>query len=140
MSARGPRLHLQHPPPVPHHAKAPVPMPAVMTAPPTQFARPTTTPTCCPQACMTTHLVQAIAAAANPPCRPNTACKTSTANPPPCCPNMARQDWDVVQDPANPPRPFNMTCKAPATTDPHATSTRRATPRHLQTQCLSRPL
>ncbi|KAH9177883.1 hypothetical protein EDB89DRAFT_2064260 [Lactarius sanguifluus] len=48
---------------------------------------------------------------------------------------MARQDWDIVQDPANLPRPFNVTCKAPATTDPHATSTWRATPRHPQTQC-----
>ncbi|KAH9164015.1 hypothetical protein EDB89DRAFT_1912353, partial [Lactarius sanguifluus] len=33
MSARGPCLHLQHPPPVPHHVKAPVPTPAVTTAP-----------------------------------------------------------------------------------------------------------
>ncbi|KAH9166593.1 hypothetical protein EDB89DRAFT_1910565 [Lactarius sanguifluus] len=100
-----------------------------------RFARPTTTPTRCPQARVTTHLVQAIAAAANPLRRPNTARKTSTANPPPCRPNTARQDWDVAQDPADPPRPFNATRKAPATTDPHATSTRRATPRHPQTQC-----
>ncbi|KAH9161786.1 hypothetical protein EDB89DRAFT_1913681 [Lactarius sanguifluus] len=32
-SAHGPRLHLQHPPPVSRHAKAPIPTPAVTTAP-----------------------------------------------------------------------------------------------------------
>ncbi|KAH9166594.1 hypothetical protein EDB89DRAFT_1910566 [Lactarius sanguifluus] len=113
--------------------------------PSTRFARPTTTPTCCPQARVTTHLVQAIAAAANPPHRPNTARKTSnhqlTTMPPqhgtprlgrrarPCRPATPLQR--DTQGPSHhrpprhvdtarntPPPADSMPCQDPATANP----------------------
>ncbi|KAH9158910.1 hypothetical protein EDB89DRAFT_2250834 [Lactarius sanguifluus] len=70
-------------------------------------------------------------ATANPPRRPNTARKTFGPMPIRPCPNTPpthRTTPTRHATPRDPPCPFNVTRNAPATTDPHATPTWRATP------------
>ncbi|KAH9179088.1 hypothetical protein EDB89DRAFT_1901140 [Lactarius sanguifluus] len=134
-SAHGPRLHLQHPPPVPRHAKAPVPMPAITTAPLYVIRE-------------AHHHANSLPTSPRdyPPHSSHCRRRQPTAPPQHGTQDLDRQPTTMPPQhgtprlgcrarPCRPTTPFNVTCKAPATTDPHATSTWHATPRYPQTQC-----
>ncbi|KAH9160715.1 hypothetical protein EDB89DRAFT_1914459 [Lactarius sanguifluus] len=100
------------------HPALPPPPPPTHLADPTRHAKT-------PPTCHAASMRHARPSRHRPPRHPDTARKT----PPPTDSLPPRPN--TRQDPADPPHPFNVARKAPATTDPRATPTRRATPRHM---------